>query len=138
MAFSESPTLASFVAGATFSTADLYKIVHLTTSGEVILSTSSDTYGLGTLYGKTNSTSSTGVEAVPVAVAGVVKCQLAASTKAAGGWIAASSDGLGVAPTSELQPFGRIVSGSSGAVNRVVSVLIDRTMLTTGSVLAGA
>lgn len=137
MAFTEAPTVISMVAGATFSTADLYKLVSMTASGEAIISTSSDTFALGSLYGRTSTTSSTGVQAVPVAIAGVVKVQLAASTKAAGGWIAGSSDGRGVAPTSELQPFGIIIDGASGGAGRVVSVLVSRTMLTTGSVLAG-
>ncbi len=137
MAHSESPVIVSAVAGATFSTADLYKLVTLTASGEVIISTSSDTLSFGSLYGRTRTTSSTGIEAVPVAVGGVVKVQLAASTKAAGNWIAGSSAGRGIAPTSENQIFGQIVDGSSGGAGRVVSVLVSRMMLTTGSVLAG-
>lgn len=137
MAYSESPTIVSAVAGATFSTADLYKLVTLTASGEVIISTSSDTFAFGSLYGRTSTTSSTGTQAVPVAVQGVVKVQLASSTLKAGKWIAGSSAGFGVAPTSELAPFGRIVSGSSGGAGRVVSVLVTPVHLTTGSVLAG-
>jgi hypothetical protein len=137
MAYSEQPVVVSAVAGATFSTADLYKLVTLTASGEVIISTSSDTFAFGSLYGRTGTTSSTGVQAVPVAVGGVVKVQLAASTLKAGKWIAGSSVGLGVAPTSELAAFGRIVSGSSGAAGRVVSVLVAPVHPTTGSVLAG-
>jgi hypothetical protein len=138
MAYSEGPIIVSAVAGATFSTADIYKLVHLGTSGEVVISTSSDTFAFGSLYGRTSTTNSSGIQAVPVAVGGVVKVQLASSTKHVGQWIAGSSDGFGVAPTSELQPFGVIVSGASGGAGRVVSVHVSKTMLTTGSVLAGA
>ena len=138
MAYSQQPTIISMVAGATFSTNDIFKLVHANTAGQAIIATSSDTMAIGSLYGSTPSTAgTTASQSVPVAVGGVVKVQLVSSTKAAPNWIAGSSLGFGIAPTSELQPFGQIVSGASGGAGRVVSVLVSRTMLTTGSVLAG-
>jgi len=138
MAYSQAPTIISMVAGATFSSADVFKLVHANSAGQAIISTSSDTMAIGSLYASTPSTAgTTGSQSVPVAVGGVVKVQLASSTKAAGNWIGGSSAGLGVAPTSEIGVFGQIVSGASGGAGRVVSVLVSRFQVTTGSVLAG-
>lgn len=127
MAYSESPTVISMVAGATFSTADLYKGLVVNSSGYVTLpDTTGDVTVIGTLYGVTSTTASTGVQAVPVATAGVVKVQMAASTLAAGGIVAFSTAGLGIAPTTDAYRFGIIVNGSSGAAGRVHSVQVAR------------
>ncbi len=132
MAYSESPTVISMVAGATFSTADLYKFVVVNTSGMVVLpNTTGNVYPIGTLYGVTSTTSSTGVQAVPVATAGVVKVQMAASTAADGNFVGSSTAGLGIAPTTDAYTFGIIVNGSSGAAGRVHSVLVARGPLST-------
>ena len=137
MAKTESAQIVSFVAGATFASTDLYKLVHLTTAGFAIIATSSDTLPIGSLYGRTSSTSSTGVEVVPVAIGGIIKVRMASSTKHVRNWIAGSSDGFGIAITSELSPFGQIVAGASGGSGRIVSVLVSRFTRSTASVLAG-
>ena len=110
-------------------------LVTLTASGEVLIATSSNTLSFGSLYGRTTTTSSTGIQAVPVAVGGVVKVQMASSTLSTPNWVGGSSDGFGVLPTTEIGVFGQIVSGASGGAGRVVSVLVSRFQSNTGSVL---
>jgi len=122
MAHSEAPTVISMVAGATFSTADVYKFVVVTTSGEVVLpNTTGNVLPIGVLYGRTSTTSSTGSQAVPVAIAGVAKVNMAASTLAAGDFIGSSTAGLGILPTTDAYTAGQIVRGSSGGAGRIVS-----------------
>jgi len=124
MAVSESATVISMVAGATFSTADVYKWVVVTTSGEVVLpNTTGNVLPIGTLYGRTSTTSSTGSQAVPVAVGGVIKVQMASSTQAAGDFVGSSTAGLGITPTTDAYTAGQIVHGSSGGAGRIHSVL---------------
>ena len=127
MAYSESATIVSAAAGSTFTAADLYKPVVVNSSGKVILSSDSSTGGYrayGSLYGRTATTSAG--EAVPVAIGGIVKCRLAASTLSAGDFIAASTGGFwaaaAAASTADTGTLaqGQIVSGSSGGI-RVVS-----------------
>lgn len=128
MAYSESATIISMVAGATFSTSDLYKGLVVNSSGHVVVpNTTGDVSCIGTLYGRTSTTSAAGSQAVPVGVAGVVKVQMAASTLAAGNNIGFSTAGLGQAPSTDAYRFGTIVSGSSGAAGRIVSVLVTHS-----------
>jgi len=47
---------------------------------------------------------------------------MAASTAAAGNWVAASTDGFGIAPTTDAYTAGVIKYGSSGGANRIASV----------------
>lgn len=123
MAFSDNPILVSLTAGSTFADSDLYKFVDLDTDGNVIISVSTNnSFPMGVLYGRTKTTS-TDAEAVPVAIGGVVKVRMTASTAAAGNFVAASSIGLGIIPTTNRWIVGRIVNGTSGAVNRIVSML---------------
>jgi hypothetical protein len=118
----------SFIAGATFSTGDLHKFVVLNANGEVVLpNTTGNVLPIGTLAGRTSTTSSTGSEAVPVEVEGRIKVRMAASTLAAGGYVGSSTAGLGIAPTSDAYTAGQIVQGSSGAVNRIHEVEFFRT-----------
>lgn len=123
MAASQDPTIISMIAGATFSSGDVWKFVVATASGEVVLpNTTGNVLPLGVLYGRTNTTGSSGVEAVPVAINGVMKVRMAASTLAAGDWVGSSTAGLGIAPTTDAYVFGVITKGSSGGANRVVEV----------------
>lgn len=127
MAFSEQPVIVSLVAATTFSSTGLYKFVELDAEGHVIdpastAVTSTAGVSIGTLYGVTQTTS-TEAEAVPVAVGGIFKAQMAASTLAAGGYIAASTAGLGTAPTTDNIAGWVIVKGSSGSAGRIVSVM---------------
>ncbi len=122
MAFSDAK-IRSFVAGATFSTSDMYKFVVVNANGDVVLpNTTGNVYPVGVLYGRTSTTSSTGSQAVPVAVAGAVKVQMAASTLSLGQFVASSTAGLGIAPSTDAYTIGPIIGGSSGAVGRINTV----------------
>ncbi len=121
MPFSESATIVSRVAATTFSSTSLYKFVELNANGHVISPASTgNVLPFGVLYGRTTTTS-TGAQAVPVAIAGVAQVQMAASTLSAGDFIASSTAGMGAAPTTDAYVAGQIVSGSSGDI-RVVAV----------------
>lgn len=130
MAYTESATIVSFVAGSTFAETDLYKGLVHDGSGVVVPNTTGNILAIGTLYGRT-STTSTDTEPVPVAISGVVKLQMAGSTLAAGDFVSVSTDGFGIAPSTDGYVFGRIVSGSSGSTGRVHSVLIQTGPLNT-------
>lgn len=125
MAYSEAATQISATAGATFSSADLYKWVVWASSQDrtvVLPNTTGNIVPIGVLYGRTSTTSAAGTQAVPIAISGVVKLRMAASTLAAGQYVASSTAGLGIAPTTDAYVAGLIVAGSSGAANRVVTV----------------
>jgi len=122
MAFSESAVIVSRVAATTFSSTSLYKFVVLDGNGNVIApNTTGNVLPFGVLYGRTTTTS-TGAQAVPVAIGGIAKVQMAASTAAAGNFVGSDTGGLGIAPTTDAYTAGQIVSGSSGSAGRIVSV----------------
>lgn len=127
MAYAESQPKVSLTAGSTFATSDLYKFVQLNGSGQVIIGGSTAAVNVvGTLLGVTATTGGAGSETVTVGLLqGIGKLQLAASTVAAGGTIAASSAGLGIAPTTDAIAVGYLVDGSSGAAGRIGSVLFS-------------
>ena len=123
MAITESATIVSRVAGATFSSGDLYKFTVMDSSGHAVLpDTTGNVLPVGTLYGRTSTTSAAGTQAVPIATAGIVKLQMASNTLSAGNFVASDTGGLGIAPTTDAYTAGQIVSGSSGAAGRIVSV----------------
>ena len=131
MAYSVKPELISLIAGSTFADGDLYKFIDTDAQGHAILmDTTGNNLPVGVLYGRTYTTS-TEAEAVPVAVSGVVKVRLAASTASVGNWIAASSAALGIAPTTDAYVFGKIIAGTSGTTGRIASVLVLRGPLST-------
>ena len=72
--------------------------------------------------GTTGSTSASQV--VAVQSYGVAKIEASASTLAAGDLCAASSVGYAVPSSAGDYTIGRVVDGSSGAANRVLSVLL--------------
>jgi len=121
MAFSESVKTVSLVAGATFSSSDLYKFVTVSGGQAILPNTTGNVLPIGVLYGRT-STTSAGTQAVPVAISGIAKVQLAASTQAAGDFVGSSTAGLGIVPTTDAYTAGQIVSGSSGSAGRIASV----------------
>jgi hypothetical protein len=129
MAVSDSVVTVSMVAGTTFSSTCLYKAVFVDSSGHAISDPSSTGVtaavggAIGSLYGVTATTAGAGVEAVPVAIEGVMKAQMAASTIAAGQYVAASSGGLFTTPTTDYPAFGIVVRGSSGGAGRVVEIV---------------
>ena len=123
MAITESATIVSRVAGATFSSADLYKFTVVNSSGHAVLpDTTGNILPTGTLYGRTSTTSAAGSQAVPIGIGGIVKLQMASSTLSAGNFVASDTGGLGIAPTTDAYTAGQIVSGSSGGAGRIVSV----------------
>jgi hypothetical protein len=115
------------VAGTTFSSGDLYKGVTFNASGHVVLAAATDTAAtiIGTLNQFTGTTSAAGVEAVTYQWGPEVQVRMAASTAAAGDLIAFSTAGLGIVPTtdSDAPGWGVVKSGSSGAVNRIYTVV---------------
>lgn len=115
----------SAVAGATFSTSDLYKGVVIDSSGHAVLTNTTDTANLvvGSLYSITSTTDAAGSQPVTIAHGPVVKVRLAGSTRAAGQTIGFSTDGMGIAPTTDSGTFGVILEGSSGSTGRIVSVI---------------
>lgn len=117
--------LISIVAGATFSSGDLYKGVEINSSGHAVIGNATDNSDLivGTLNSFTATTSAAGTESVSVQYGPVVQVRLAASTRAAGQTIGFSSAGLGIAPTTDSTAWGVILTGSSGGANRVVTVV---------------
>lgn len=118
--------LLSIVAGTTFSSTDKFRGVVVNSSGHAVVPNTTAAQGrvIGTLYTETATTSAAGVEAVNVAYGPVVKVYMAASTLAAGDSISFSTAGLGIAPsTDDLQPWGIILDGSSGAAGRIVTVV---------------
>ncbi len=126
MAYTESQPTVSLVASSTFANADLYKFVGLTTNGEVVIGATTAAGILGTLLSVTGTTAGAGVETVQVGLlSGVGKVRMPATTEHAGSAIAASSAGLGIAPTTSKTQIGTMVQGSSGTA-RIGSVLFHR------------
>jgi len=122
MAYSEDATIVSKVAGSTFAESDLYRFVVIDSSGHVVIpNTTGNVLPFGTLYGRTSTTSAAGTQTVPVAISGVAKVQMAASTLSVGDYVASSTDGYGQAPSTDAYTAGQIVSGSSGGAGRIVS-----------------
>src|SRR3990167_10372859 len=128
MAFSEGPVIVSRIAGSTFSTGQLYRGVVLNGSGEVIVPGSTNVPNpFGVLYSVTETTAGSGVEALSIAVGGIVKLEMAGSTEAVGSVVGFSSIGLGIlGGTTDTATFGQVVSGTSGTTGRIFSVHVDR------------
>jgi len=120
VAFSDSQPTVSLLASAAFANADLYKFVSLNSSGHVAIGPTTASGAVGTLL----SESTAAGNAVTVGLlSGIGKLRLAGSTRAAGQTIAGSSNGFGIAPTTDQAQLGTIVAGSSGSTGRIVSVL---------------
>lgn len=120
MAVSQSQPTFTLLAATTLDNADLYKFVRVDTAGAAtVVGTTNAINVVGTLLSEAPSV---GTPVTVGALAGIGAVRLAASTEAAGGTIAASSAGLGVAPTSNALQLGTIVVGSSGTAGRIVQV----------------
>lgn len=127
MAYTENAKVVSVVAGTTFSSTSVYKFVVLDSNGRVVdPNTTGNVLPFGVLYGRTHSTDADGVEAVPVAIDGIVKIKAAASTLDKGQFIGASTAGLAIAPTTDAYTYGVILDGSSGGAGRVLTVAVTR------------
>lgn len=110
------------VAGATLGSAQ-YKGVILSSTGGVIIPNTTSV--IGTCIGILQNKPAAAGDAATVAFGGLSKFVMAASTRSVGDWIACSTAGLGVIPSTDATRIGRIVAGSSGAVNRVVTVALS-------------
>ena len=146
MAVDQGPVFATFLAATTVaqSTDSSYKIAWMNsgnTAKTVLIgdpgSTSVAAKPIGVYYGSGTYTTTTDAEAVKIAIGGIVKLRMAATTRGVGDVIAASSDGLGCTPTTNMWVIGRQLDGSSGAANRVVSLLWFPTPLLYSSRLDG-
>ena len=124
MAGAQSQPQVSITAGATFANTDLHKFIAVNSSGHAVIGpTTASGNILGTLTSVTGTTGGAGVEAVSVGLlVGMGLVRMSSSTDAAGNTVAASSNGLGIAPTTDQAALGVIVFGSSGALNRVATV----------------
>ncbi len=124
MAGSQAQPQASLIAGATFAKTDLHKFIGINSSGHAVIGgTTASGSIFGTLTSITGTTVGAGVEVVSVGLLqgrGLVR--MSSSTAAAGNTVAASSNGLGTAPTTDQASLGVIVVGSSGALNRIATV----------------
>ena len=124
MAGAQNQPQVSITAGATFANTDLHKFIAINSSGHAVIGPSTASGNiLGTLTSVTGTTGGAGVEAVSVGLLqgrGLVR--MSSSTAAAGNTVAASSLGLGTAPTTDQAALGVIVVGSSGALNRIATV----------------
>lgn len=126
MAKSQGQPTFTLIAGATFGNADLYKFVSINSSGHAVIGPTTASGAVGTLLGVT-STAGAGVEPVTIgALLGKGSVRLAGSTRAAGQTIAGSSDGYGIAPSTDQAILGTIVAGSSGSTGRVVTVVFHK------------
>ena len=122
MAKDQSGPVFQLTAGATFAKADLYKFVAVNSTGHAVTSGPTTASGniAGTLWSVTNTTSGAGSEAVSVRdLTGKFPVRMAASTRAAGQTIAASSVGFGIAPTTDQAALAIAVEGTSGGVGRI-------------------
>ena len=128
MAVRENQNAVSHTAGSTFANTDLYKFVELNSSGHVVIGATTNAGNvIGTLLGVTGTTAGAGSEIVPVGLLeGIGKVRMGGSTLAAGNAISASTDGFGVAPSTNNLQLGIIKSGSSGTTGRVHSVQFVR------------
>ncbi len=127
MSISEAQPSVSLIAGATFTNADLYKFIAVNSSGHAVIGpTTAAGNVVGVLLSETGTTSAAGSEPVRIGLlSGKGPVRMAGSTLAAGGTVAASSNGLGIAPSTDQAQLGIIVSGSSGSTGRVVTVLFQ-------------
>ena len=124
MAYSENQPTVSLIASSTFASTDLYKFVSLTTDAEVVVGPTTASGAVGTLLSVTATTSGAGSEIVTVGLLqGIGKVFMAGSTRDAGQTVSASSNGAGIAPTTDVITLGTALTGSSGSTGRIFSVL---------------
>jgi len=127
MAVEQSRPTFSLTAGATFSNSDLDKFIAVNSSGHAVIAPSTASGNIvGTLLSVTGTTVGAGTEVVTVgALIGKGNVFMAGSTRAAGQTVAASSDGFGIAPTTDQAQLGVSVLGSSGTTGRKHTVVFQ-------------
>ncbi len=114
----------SITAGATFAAGDIGKFLGVNSSGHAVIGgTTASGFIIGTLDSQTATTAGAGTEKVTyLPLQGQSPVFMAASTRAAGDTVAASSQGLGIAPTTDQAALGVSLSGSSGTTGRFHTV----------------
>ena len=123
MAYAKNQPTVDIVASTTFANTDLHKFVGLTTDGHVVIGATTAAGILATLLSVTATTAGAGSEIVTIGLLhGIGKVSLATSTEHSGSLIAASSAGLGIAPSTSKTALGTLVDTSSGTA-RIGSVL---------------
>ncbi len=124
MAGSQNQSQIPVTAGTTFAKTDLHKFIALNSTGHAVIGpTTASGNILGTLASVTGTTAGAGVEVVSVALLqGEGLVRMSSSTSHQGNLVAASSLGLGTAPTTDQAALGVITVGSSGALNRIATV----------------
>ena len=124
MAGSQNQPKATLTAGATFGTTDLHKFIAINSTGHAVIGPTTASGNIfGSLLSVTGTTAGAGSEVVTVGLlSGVGLVRMSSSTAAAGNTVAASSLGLGTAPTTDQAALGVIKAGSSGALNRIATV----------------
>ena len=124
MAGSQNQPTATLTAGATFAKTDLHKFIAINSTGHAVIGPSTASGNIfGTLLSVTGTTAGAGSEVVTVGLlSGVGLVRMSSSTAHQGNTVAASSLGLGTAPTTDQAALGVIKVGSSGALNRVATV----------------
>ena len=114
----------TITAGATFANTDIGKFLGVNSSGHAVIGgTTASGFIIGTLDSQTATTAGAGSEVVTyLPLAGQSPVFMAASTRAAGQTVAASSQGLGIAPTTDQAALGVSIFGSSGGTGRMHTV----------------
>ena len=114
----------SITAGATFANSDLGKFLGVNSSGHAVIgATTASGFIVGTLNSVTATTSGAGSEVVNyLPLEGQSPVFMAGSTRAAGQTVAASSQGMGIAPTTDQAALGIALVGSSGGTGRMFTV----------------
>ncbi len=125
MAINQSNEPFTLTAGATFANSDLYKFVAVNSSGHAVIGPTTAAGNIvGTLDSVTATTAGAGVDPVSIRpLTGKSQLFLAASSLSAGNTIAASSNGMGIAPTTDAAALGVIATGSSGTTGRIATVV---------------
>ncbi len=125
MAINEANDAFTLIAGATFANTDLGKFIGVNSSGHAVIgATTAGGLIVGTLDSVTATTAGAGVDPVSIrTMVGKSPVFMAGSTRAAGQTVAASSDGFGIAPTTDQAALGVAVVGSSGTTGRLHTVV---------------
>ena len=132
MAYSEGPILINMIADTTVASTALYRIAWCGSSAGVVVgdqgATGKGGIFAGICYGYTHSTSTAAQEMIPIAVGGVAKVAMIASTAGGNNFICASSNGWGMTASTKSPVIGRIIGGTSGGAGKLRSVLLFNTI----------
>lgn len=113
----EIPGFSFTVPASTTVNGTQFRFVSIDANGEAVF-----TAGAGAIGVMTNKPDGDGIAAT-IVNNGIVKVQAAGSTVAAGDLVTADANGRAVLGTS-TNALGRVIAGSSGSTDRVLSVLL--------------